>query len=92
LGFKKPTSQLVGADNRAIYGANDQGTWTDYGFPAPTNGYVLTNTNKGSAFNTSIKIQKNFDNGLFASLGYNYLKSLDVNSIEAEKLLGCICF
>jgi hypothetical protein len=22
----KPTSQLVGADNRAIYGANDQGT------------------------------------------------------------------
>jgi hypothetical protein len=50
----------------------------------PYKWYVLTNTNKGSAFNTSIKIQKNFDNGLFASLAYNYLKSLDVNSIEAE--------
>jgi hypothetical protein len=83
-GLKTPSSQLVGSDNRAIYGDGDQGTWTDYGFPAPTNGYVLTNTNKGSAFNTSVKLQKNFDNGLFASLGYNYLRSLDVNSIEAE--------
>jgi hypothetical protein len=52
-GLKQPTWWLV-ADNRAVYGAS-QGTWTDYGFPAATNGYVLTNTNKGSAFNTSIK-------------------------------------
>ena len=83
-GLKRPTSQLTGADNRAIYGSSDYGTWTDYGFPARTNGYVLTNTNKGSAFNSSIKVQKTFDNGLFASLAYNYLKSQDVNSIEAE--------
>ena len=83
-GLKKPTSTLAGADNRAIYGDSDYGVWTDYGFPARTNGYVLTNTNKGSAFNTSVKVQKTFDNGLFASLAYNYLKSKDVNSIEAE--------
>ncbi|NRT15458.1 hypothetical protein HNP99_001815 [Flavobacterium sp. 28A] len=83
-GLKTPTSQLVGADKRAIYGAGDQGVWTDYGFPAASNAYVLTNTNKGSAFNTSIKLQKTFDNGLYASLAYNYLKALDVNSIEAE--------
>lgn len=83
-GLKRPTSQLTGVDNRAIYGSSDYGTWTDYGFPARTNGYVLTNTNKGSAFNSSIKVQKTFDNGLFASLAYNYLKSQDVNSIEAE--------
>ncbi|TRX43008.1 TonB-dependent receptor [Flavobacterium restrictum] len=83
-GLKTPTSNLVGADDRAIYGANDKGVWTEYGFPADTHGYVLTNTNKGSAFNTSIKIQKTFDNGLFASFAYNYLKSKDVNSIEAE--------
>ncbi len=50
-GLKKPTSTLAGADDRAIYGATDYGTWNDYGFPARTNGYVLTNTNKGSAFN-----------------------------------------
>jgi hypothetical protein len=29
-------------------------------------------------------VQKNFDNGLFASVAYNYLISKDVNSIEAE--------
>ena len=83
-GLKKPTSQLAGADNRAIYGSEDYGTWNDFGFPARTNGYVLTNTNKGSAFNSSIKVQKNFTNGLYASVAYNYLKSNDVNSIEAE--------
>lgn len=83
-GLKTPTSQLNGVDNRPIYGTNDYGTWNDYGFPARSNGYVLTNTNKGSAFNTSVKVQKTFDNGLFASLAYNYLKSKDVNSIEAE--------
>jgi hypothetical protein len=44
----------------------------------------MTNSDKGSAFNSSLKVQKNFDNGLFASLAYNYLMSQDVNSIEAE--------
>ena len=83
-GLKKPTSQLVGADNRPIYGSNDYGTWNEYGFPARAHAYVLTNSKKGSAFNGSVKMQKTFDNGLFASLAYNYLKSKDVNSIEAE--------
>lgn len=83
-GLKTPTSQLNGVDNRPIYGSNDYGTWNEYGFPARAHAYVLTNSKKGSAFNTSVKVQKTFDNGLFASLAYNYLKSQDVNSIEAE--------
>lgn len=83
-GLKTPTSQLNGVDNRPIYGANDFGTWSEYGFPARAHAYVLTNSKKGSAFNGSVKVQKTFDNGLFASLAYNYLKSKDVNSIEAE--------
>ena len=83
-GLKNPTTSLVGVDTRPIYGASDKGVWTDYGFPADSHAYVLTNSKKGSAFNTSVKIQKTFDNGLFATLAYNYLKSLDVNSIEAE--------
>lgn len=83
-GLKKPTSSLDGVDNRDIYGNDDHGVWTDFGFPAPSHAYVLTNSQKGSALNASVKIQKTFDNGLFASLAYNYLKSLDVNSIEAE--------
>lgn len=73
-GLKTPTAILDGADHRAIYQASDKGT----------NAYVMTNSNQGSAFNTSVKVQKSFDNGLYASLAYNYLKSMDVNSIEAE--------
>jgi hypothetical protein len=89
-GLKKPTSFLKNTDgspavdSRPIYGPNDFGVWNDYGSPERSHAYVLTNTNKGSAFNGSVKVQKNFDNGLFASLAYNYLKSKDVNSIEAE--------
>jgi hypothetical protein len=83
-GLKTPTTNLVGADDRPIYAAADKGVWTDFGFPADSHAYVLTNSNKGSAFNTSVKLQKTFDNGLFASVAYNYLKSMDVNSIEAE--------
>ncbi|RYJ51901.1 TonB-dependent receptor [Flavobacterium petrolei] len=83
-GLKTPTTNLVGADDRPIYAAADKGVWTDFGFPADSHAYVLTNSNKGSAFNTSVKVQKTFDNGLFASVAYNYLKSMDVNSIEAE--------
>ncbi len=75
-GLRTPSGTLVGVDNRLIYdNASDKQS---------NSAYVMTNSDKGSAFNSSIKVQKNFDNGLFASLAYNYLKSQDVNSIEAE--------
>lgn len=74
-GLVNPTATLAGADNRAIYRATDKGA---------NNAYVMTNSNKGYVFNTSVKVQKTFDDGLFASLAYNYLVSKDVNSIEAE--------
>jgi hypothetical protein len=74
-GLVKPTGVLLGADNRAIYNSGDKGG---------NSAYVMTNSNKGYVFNTSAKLQKTFDNGLFASLAYNYLISKDVNSIEAE--------
>ncbi|TPG32072.1 carboxypeptidase regulatory-like domain-containing protein [Flavobacterium pectinovorum] len=74
-GLKPPTGTLAGVDNRAIYVAADHGA---------NNAYVMTNSNKGSAFNATVKVQKNFENGLYASVAYNYLKSKDVNSIEAE--------
>ena len=74
-GLIKPTGNLVSVDNRAIYTTTDKGS---------KSAYVMTNSNKGYVFNASAKLQKNFDNGLFASLAYNYLVSKDVNSIEAE--------
>jgi hypothetical protein len=74
-GLRTPSGNLAGADNREIYEATDKGV---------NNAYVMTNSNKGYVVNTSVKLQKTFDNGLFASLAYNYLVSKDVNSIEAE--------
>ena len=74
-GLKAPTGILSGVDNRLIYTASDKGT---------KNAYVMSNSNGGSAFNSTIKLQKSFENGLFASVAYNFLYSLDVNSIEAE--------
>jgi hypothetical protein len=85
-GLKTPSGTLSGADGRAIYLSSDK---VYDNVPAPNgpnaiNGYVMTNSNKGYVFNTSVKVQKTFDDGLFASLAYNYLVSKDVNSIEAE--------
>ena len=74
-GLKTPSGTLGGVDGRAIYLDSDKGS---------NSAYVMTNSDKGRVFNTSVKMQKNFDNGLFASLAYNYLVSKDVNSIEAE--------
>jgi hypothetical protein len=73
-GLSAPTDLLVGVDNRARYDAADKGN----------NAYVFTNTDKGHAFNGTIKAQKTFDNQFYISAAYNYLKSMDVNSIEAE--------
>jgi hypothetical protein len=74
-GLKAPTGSLLGVDGRLKYNSADKGA---------NNAYVMTNSNKGFVYNTSVKVQKNFTSGLFASLAYNYLVSKDVNSIEAE--------
>ncbi len=78
-GLKTPTATLQGVDNRPIYGPGDVGNPPFYNAA-----YVLTNSDKGYAYNVSLKAQKRFDNGLFASVAYNYMESKDVNSIEAE--------
>ncbi len=79
-GLKDPSTNLVGADNRPFYTVNDKVLVGGN----PANAYVFTNSDKGYTFNTSIKVQKTFDSGLFTSIAYNYLDAKDVNSIEAE--------
>ena len=74
-GLLSPSGTLNGVDNREIYLASDK---------LANNAYVFTNSDKGRIWNFTAKAQKSFDNGLFASLAYNYLNSKDVNSIEAE--------
>ena len=79
-GLKLPTSTLGGVDNRPIYGADDRAQGP---FGGSTNAYVFTNTTKGSSFNASLQIQRSW-NDTYVSVGYNYLKAEEVNSIDAE--------
>ncbi|VAW10014.1 Oar protein [hydrothermal vent metagenome] len=80
--LNKPSGTLnAPGDNRPIYTTGDR---VNNGFGDPTNAYVFTNSDKGRTINATIKAQKTFDNGLFASLAYNYLNAKDINSIEAE--------
>ena len=73
-GLLPPSGTLGGVDNRPIYTAND----------LINNAYVMTNSDKGSTWNATLKGQKTFGEGYYVMLAYNYLNSQDVNSIEAE--------
>ncbi|AXT60015.1 TonB-dependent receptor [Aquimarina sp. AD10] len=81
FGLGTPTGTLTGADNRVIYQLSDRAV-NEFG--GPTNAYVFTNTNVGYSFNWSFKLQKNFSNGIFASVAYNYLEAEDASSLDAE--------
>jgi len=79
-GLNSPGATLSGVDNRPRYTNDDKSQI----FGGGTNAYVFTNSDQGRIFNASLKAQKNWDNGLYAMLAYNYLDSKEVNSIEAE--------
>ena len=81
-GLDKPSGKLLGADNRLVYLDADKVFIP--GNTRPTNAYVMTNSDAGSSFNSTIKLQKTFENGLFVSAAYNFLVAESVNSIEAE--------
>ncbi len=68
-------------DNRPVYLPGDR---ANNQFGEPTSAYVFTNSDKGRIWNATLKTQKNFDNGFYTSVAYNYLNAKDVNSIEAE--------
>ena len=81
-GLDKPSGKLLGADNRAVYQRADKIYLP--GDRDPRNAYVMTNSDAGSSFNSTIKLQKTFKNGFFTSVAYNFLVAESVNSIEAE--------
>ncbi|KAA1244732.1 carboxypeptidase regulatory-like domain-containing protein [Aquimarina sp. RZ0] len=82
FGLGTPTGILNGgADDRPVYLASDRAV-NEFG--DITNAYVFTNTSVGHSFNWSFKLQKNFKNGLFASVAYNYLDAEDASSLDAE--------
>ncbi|MDT7831889.1 carboxypeptidase regulatory-like domain-containing protein [Flavobacteriaceae bacterium S356] len=75
-GLRNPSGRLnAPGDNRPIYLPGDF---------ISNNAYVFTNSDKGRIWNTTFKLQRTYENGLYTSIAYNYLNAKDVNSIEAE--------
>ncbi|NER11944.1 TonB-dependent receptor [Leptobacterium flavescens] len=82
FGAGTPTGTLNGGiDTRPIYLDSDRAV---NGFGGATNAYVFTNTDIGRSFNWSTKVSRQFDNGLYASIAYNFLEARDASSIDAE--------
>lgn len=81
-GLRAPSENLVGADNRPYYttAASDRATI----FGGPTNAYVYTNTDEGYSLNWSLEAKKMYDNGVFVTLGYAFLKTETVSSNTRE--------
>ncbi len=76
-GLDMPTGTLnvpgVG-DTRSYYKNDDK----------VNNAYVFTNTDLGKSFNATLQVKREWANGLYTSLAYNYLDAKDASSIEAE--------
>jgi hypothetical protein len=79
-GLRPPTGTLNGVDQRDVYTADDRATV----FGGATNAYVFTNTDLGRSFNATVQLRKDWANGWYTTLGYNFLDAQDASSIEAE--------
>lgn len=81
FGLGNPSGILNGEGGRPIYLDSDKAL-NEFG--GTTNAYVFSNTSIGYSFNWTFKLKKNFSNGLFASVAYNFQESRDASSIDAE--------
>lgn len=74
-GLRTPSGTLQGVDDRAVYTENDR----------VNNAYVFANSaENGRGINVSLELKRNWANGLFTSIGYNFLDKTEASSIEAE--------
>lgn len=81
-----PSTSYPGVDNRPVYQfPQDVVTYEDpfTGTTAARN-YVFTNADKGRSINLTFELKRNWSNGLYTSLAYNYLDAKSVSSIESE--------
>ncbi|MEL7162788.1 MAG: TonB-dependent receptor, partial [Bacteroidota bacterium] len=85
-GLRTPGGTLPGMDNRPVYRQEDRVQRFDFFAQGEVdqNAYVFTNTDVGRSINLSLEVKKNWSNGLYASLGYNFLDAREASSIEAE--------
>ncbi|AKD56347.1 TonB-dependent receptor [Spirosoma radiotolerans] len=82
-----PTSQLTGPDTRSRYpasgvtGTTAINTARYINYPYNTNAFVLKNTNQGSSYTFTAKLEKPASNGFGGTLAYTYGLSRDLMSV-----------
>ncbi|MCE7991856.1 MAG: TonB-dependent receptor [Roseivirga sp.] len=82
FGLRTPTGVLNGADNRRYYRGVDKSIDPFGG--VGQNAYVFTSESLGTSFNWTVEVKKQWSNGLYTTLGYNFLDAKDISSIQAE--------
>lgn len=85
-GLRTPSATLPGVDDRPVYTEADRVQRFDFFAQGDVdqNAYVFTNTDVGRSINVSLEVKRNWTNGLYTSLGYNFLDAREASSIEAE--------
>jgi len=79
--LRDPSTSYAGVDDRPVF---DQSSDVVTFGGAPARNYVFTNAEKGRSFNMTLELKRNWDNGLYTSIAYNYLDAQSVSSIESE--------
>ncbi len=75
--LKAPTGTFNGADNRPRYAGNDAGVRINNNV---SNAIVLTNTDEGYFYSTTLKLEYPYKKGLWGSFAYTYSKATDLMS------------
>lgn len=78
---KVENGTLSGADDRVFFNSS-------FANPNFNDVILLTNTNKGSSFNLTGQLKKNFSNGLTTYVAYTYGQSRDVNGGTSSQALS----
>ena len=67
--LRPPIGNLGGPDNRPLYGFSDEANRIN---PNITNAVVMDNTSQGYSYSLTAQFQKNFTQGFYAMVAYNY--------------------
>jgi hypothetical protein len=75
--FEAPVGTFDGPDNRPRYARNDAGVRVNDNV---SNAIVLTNTNKGYFYSTTVKLEYPYQKGLWGSIAYTHSSANDLLS------------
>lgn len=86
--FADPVGTIAGPDNRPLYAGNDNGVRVNNNV---SNGVVLSNSNQGYFYSTTVKLEYPYKKGLWGSIAYTHSGAYDLmnaGSIAAGSWTG----